>query len=141
MRNNEQDNQIWWVYFRSRIRFLLSRLWRILAFYSVFILFATTILVVWYVFISDGQALPTEMAGVLTMTFSIGAFTAAVGVFAILFILLLLLSISNKGRKMFDNLFNYPEVTELEKIRKRLDRIESQLSGIKRRMSRIGRRR
>ena len=117
-------NWVWWSFFKERTRQLLSRLWKILTAYSVGILILSAMFNILALVYSNGEALSIEAVSALSFLNSIFATVAlglAVAIFTLSFILLFALSLFPKGRQLADKTFKFPEFTELEKFKNKVD--------------------
>jgi len=141
----------WQPYFRSRASQLLSRLGRVLAIYSVFILILSAVFSALVLFRSYSTFLSPETTWVLeglNQLFTLLALGSAVFVFGLVFVMLFILSLHPKGRKIADKFLHFKDLTELEelkvevenigkgvnrrnkRINKKLERVESRLGNI-----------
>jgi len=130
----------WRPYFRSRARQLLSRLWKVLAAYSVLILVLSAVLNILVLFYSSSEFLSPEVSGALEFfnrMFTLMALGSALFVFGLCFVLFLILSLHPKGRRIADKIFNFTDLTELEKLKGKVGNIESELLSVNKKLKGI----
>jgi len=120
----------WRPYFGSRARQLLSRLWKLLAIFSVLILALSALFNV-LVLVNPSSEFSSpdvsEALGWLNRMFTLTAFVIVISVFGSCFVIFLILSLHPKGRKIADKIFNFIDITELEKLKVRVATIEKDM--------------
>jgi hypothetical protein len=114
----------------------LARLWRFFVIYSVVILLATAVFT--FSAYSYTKTLPPEdllkLNTMVEMMFGWILLIVGVVIFALVFVLLFVLSLFPTGRKIADELFNFTGTTELEKFK---GEIKDKLTSINRRLNNV----
>ena len=127
---------VWWAFFKSRTRQLLSRLWGIFVYYSV-LLFLVSAVLTFLASTQDKVLSPETLSALdtaISMMFSWIGLLGAVAMFSLVFISLFVLSLYPKGRRIADKTFKFSESTELERFR---NQVEDALTSINKRLDNI----
>jgi hypothetical protein len=123
----------WQSYFKSRTSQLLSRLWRALAIYAVFIFIFSAMFSALVLLRNYEQFLSSDMLYALeglNTVFTLLSLGAALGIFGLCFVVLFFLSLHPKGRQIADRAFKFKDLTELGELEAKVTTIESELLSI-----------
>jgi hypothetical protein len=120
---------IWWAYFKTRAWRFWKLLWNLFSIYAVAIFVVTAILTLW-AYLRD-QNMPPEKLSVLSSVTNIMFAWLALGggaiVFALIFVVFIVLSSFPRGRDIADKNLKFAKPTEAERLK---DETEGRLAAL-----------
>ena len=132
-RLSSQYNE-WWDWFGWRTKHFLSQIWFVVERYLVIVAIFSTSFVMYLSIIYRGKIFPLELAEEVDIVATSIFIILPIGLAATLFIMLFVLSLSESGRAMADNIFKYQKFTELEKFK---NEMKGEIASINERLENI----